>query len=536
MPVKQSVRLKFPKGGRVDRYSYSEQPPNSTVSALNVWPDAGGRERGGSRPGFTKMEPAAVTVGGPIVGIATLNYIPTTSSRIVSRLCVVDSQGDLYTCDDMGGTLSLISSGLLGTGSTIEIVQMTERNQKLYIAGHSITQSQSESTNKLHVYDPVEATVTPVVATDGLIPRGCNVICTWRDRIVLAGGTTDPYGVFMSRQGEPEDWDYSEEDASAAVSLGLARAGQIGQTVTSLTPHADNCLIIGCPSSLWLLQGDPKDGGQVANLSMAVGVIGPNAWCTTPDGMFVFLSHDGLYGVPAGCASSGNPTSISRDRLPEELLNIKATSATGGKYVSLAYDTRWRGIHIFVSSRSSGSTDSGATHWFFDWETKSFWPFQFQEARMDVVTCHARSNYPHGESVVICGCLDGILRTFLSTADRDDDGESTEKKIESHVVFGPFGEEPGLSHDVRADELDISLSLASGDVTATFYRGDSAEQAMLNITDEQEATSYRVVAGRNPRFCPRVRGPAVFIKLSSLASWAFESAVLLLAKLGRVRV
>src|SRR6185503_12946635 len=302
-------------------------------------------------------------------------------------------------------------------------------------------QSQSDTSSVLSVYDPIAGTVEKVIATDGTIPRGANCICTWRDRIVLGGGTTDPYGVKMSRQGEPEDWDYSEEDAAAAVDLGLANAGLVGQTVTSLTPHADNCLIIGCPSSLWLLQGDPTSGGQVANLSMAVGVIGPNAWCTTADGMFVFLSHDGLYGVPAGCSSSGNPTSISRERLPQELLNIDATSATGGKYVSMAYDTRWRGIFIFVSSRTSADTDAGGTNWFFDWETKSFWPFQFQEARMDVVSCHARSNFPHGESVVICGCRDGYLRTFVSTATKDDEGESTEKKVESYVVFGPLCEE-----------------------------------------------------------------------------------------------
>lgn len=535
MPQKQVVRVPFPKGGRVDRYAFQSQPPLTTVSALNVWPDAQGRERGGSRPGFTKT--FSQGMGGPILGVATLNYIPNSSSRIVSRLCWVDDDGDLVISDSMSGTGTQITNNHpLLTGSTLEQLQMTERNQLLYIAGHAIAQSTSASSAILKVYDPIAETVSDVVATDGTIPRGCNCICTWRDRIVMGGGTTDPYGVKMSRQGEPEDWDFSEEDAGAAVDLGLASAGLIGQTVTSLTPHADNCLIIGCPSSLWLLQGDPKDGGQVANLSMAVGVIGPQAWCTTPDGMFVFLSHDGLYGVPAGCASSGNPTSLSRERLPEELLNINATSATGGKWVSMAYDTRWRGIFIFVSSRSSVNTDEGGTNWFFDWETKSFWPFQFQEARMDIVSCHARSNYPHGESVVICGCRDGYLRTFVSTVTKDDSGESTQKNIESHIILGPFGEEPLLSHDVRVDELDVTLGTSSGEATYTFYRGDSAEQAVANITAEQEHTVGHLGPGRNPRFFPRVRGPAVFLKLSSVAAWALESAVILLAKLGRTRM
>jgi hypothetical protein len=535
VPQKQAVRISFPTGGRVDRYAFADQPVKTTVSSLNVWPDAMGRERGGSRPGFTKTY--LQDVGGSVLGLATLNFIPDSSSRIVSRLCIVEANGDLFTSDSMetGSVVQVTNTHLLGTGATTEILQMTERNQKLYIAGHSIVQATSESTWKLHVYDPVASTVVPVVATDGLIPRGANCICTWRDRIVLGGGTTDPYGVKMSRQGEPEDWDFSEEDAGAAVDLGLAHAGLVGQTVTSLTPHADNCLIIGCPSSLWMLQGDPTSGGQVANLSMAVGVIGPNAWCTTADGMFVFLSHDGLYGVPAGCSSSGTPTSISRERLPQELLNIDASSATGGKYVSMAYDTRWRGIFIFVSSRTSAVTDAGGTNWFFDWETKSFWPFQFQEARMDVVSCHARSNFSHSESVVVCGCRDGYLRSFVSTASKDDEDESTEKRIESHLVLGPFGDEPGMGHDVRVDELDVALGLESGSVTWALFRGDSAEQAKASMDDEQEATVGQLGPGRNPRFYPRVRGPSVFLKLSSRVAWALESVVVLLAKLGRTR-
>ena len=389
MPQKQITRMPFPVGGRVDRYAYQSQPPYTTVSALNVWPDAMGRERGGSRPGFTRAY--TQNLGASIVAVGTINYVPDGSSNIISRLVAIETGGAIYGDNGVGSTTigNLIVQAAL---TTTDYLGMSERNQKLYIAGHSVSQSLSETTYKLSVYDPVAGTCVPVVATDGTIPRGCRCICTWRDRIVLAGGTTTPYGVFMSRQGDETDWDYSEEDAGAAVDLGVANAGQIGDTVTSLTPHADNCLIIGCPSQLWLLQGDPRDGGQLANLSMAVGVVGPAAWCTTPDGMFVFLSHDGLYGVPAGCSSSGNPVSISRERLPLELLNLDTRDATGAKHVSLAYDTRHRGIYIFISDRSSANTDDGNSHWFFDWEAKSFWPIQFQEARMDPWCCHARPN------------------------------------------------------------------------------------------------------------------------------------------------
>lgn len=534
MPAKQIVRLEFPSGGRSDRFAYQSQPAKTTVSARNVWPDAQRRERGGSRPGFTKA--FAETLGQTITGLGTINYVPNASNRIISQLVVIGgTNGELWADNGLGSTaLSHVATDVgLASG---ELLSMAERNQKLYIAGHSINQATSESLARLDVYDPEAGTLTAVVATDGLIPRGCPCICTWRDRLVLAGGTTTPYGVFMSRQGEPTDWDFSEEDAGAAVDLGVASAGQIGETVTSLTPHADNCLIIGCPSSLWILMGDPRSGGQLANLSRSIGVVDRNAWCTTPDGLFVFLSADGIYTIPAGCSMEGNPVSLSRERLPAELLNINTQSSATGKAISLAYDVRWRGIHVFVTSRNLLNSDAGNVHWFFDWETKSFWEVQYDLARFNPWSCHARPNYPSSESTVMMGCQDGYVRKYLSTATKDDEGEATQKKITSYVTLGPFADEPAMQSDIRLDELDVTMSAETTDVTWSVYRGNSAEEAVTSLTAGEEAAAGRVKAGRNPRFFPRVKGSAIFLRFYSQAVWAFEAATAVLAKLGRTRV
>jgi hypothetical protein len=342
--------------------------------------------------------------------------------------------------------------------------------------------------------------------------------------------------LFFSRQGDPEDWDFSVTDVGGAVDLGIANAGQIGDVVTSLTPHADNCLLIGCPSSMWILLGDPRTGGQLANLSKTIGVVDRNAWCTTPDGLFVFLSADGLYMIPAGCSMDGNPVSLSRERLPVELLNINPAATAAGTVVSMAYDVRWRGIHVFKTPRTPDGSGLGAVHWFFDWETKSFWEVQYKNSDFDPWTCHARPNYPSEESVVVMGCVDGALRFYSSDATHDDEGELTQKKIESYLVFGPFGDEPDLTSDVRVDEIDVSLSSDSGQVDWTLCTGDNAELAAANLTGNKEQDIGHLYGGRNPRFYPRVRGAAVFLKLSSLVAWAFEAASIVLSKLGKTRV
>ena len=84
-----------------------------------------------------------------------------------------------------------------------------------------------------------------------------------------------------------------------------------------------------------------------------MGIIQANAWATLPDTALVFLSRDGLYVLPPG--GEGRPEAISRELLPEELLDVDVDSNT----IAMAYDSRDRGIHIFVTP-TDGSTGN---HW-----------------------------------------------------------------------------------------------------------------------------------------------------------------------------
>lgn len=534
MPESQIVRLPFPFGGRSDRNDFQSQPPLTTAYARNVWPDGqGGRQRGGSRPGLARA--FSNTLTDQIVGMGTVNFVPSASERIVSKLVVVDSAGGLWTANDDAASLTQAASpGTIGVSGT-HTLTMTERNQKLYIASHDDNQSLSETFSVLTEYDPVTNTALPFVATHGTIPRGSTCCCTWRDRLVLAGGTTDPYGVFFSAQGEFANWDFTINTVGAAVNLGVARAGLIGEPVTSLTPHADDCLLIGCPTSLWVLVGDPAQNGRLACLSGTVGVVDKHAWCVTPDGLFVFLSADGLYMIPAGCPTEQNPVSISREKIPPFLINIDRKTTSAGKLATLAYDVRHRGIHIWLTDRTSTATDPGNLHWFFDWEQKSFYEVQYEEHRFDPWVAHAR-DLPSSESVVYLGCDDGRIRKYVTTNDADDDGEDTEQPIESYVAWGPLSEEPDMRNLVGLDELDLTLAADSGRVDWSLFRGHSAEQAYNAMVAGQEARVGHLTAGRNPKFYPRVSGAALYLKLASRKAWAYEAGVALLTKLGGIRV
>lgn len=531
---KKRIAITWPTGGRVDRYAFQNQPPFTTpAGTVNVWPNSDGRQRGGSRPALVRAFSGgdvpwqSSAIGGTALGIGEVSLVPSTSSRIVTYVVFLTSD-DLWLAQ--GDPEGEITSGPLLTLSPSYTVQTSEWNQKLYIAGHDINQSSSDTVYLPQIYDPVGSTVEPWEAEEGTIPKGCRCIATFRDRLVLAGGTTTPHGVFFARQGDPLDWDFSADDEGGAVSLSLATAGGPADTVRALAPHADNCMIVGGQKSLWMLIGDPRGGGQLANLSTAIGIVDHYAYCTTPDGWFVFLSADGLYAIPAGC---GNPIpqSLSREKLPRELIGLGDMTETGVS-VSLAYDIFHRGIHIVVA---------GVSYWFFDWETKSFWKVsatdEAGENGIEPNLC--RSVYtPHSISNVLFTCSNpdtGVRRYNEAYTVDDEVTAATARRFASSCVFGPFGDAT-LANNTLWERLEVILADSTAGVEVEVFRGDTAEEAAEAAEGGVPAWSRSIGGGRSQTLYPRVAGTSLYLKISSDNAWAFEAAAGVLGKVGRVRV
>lgn len=516
--------------GEVARYAYQLRPPYSTFRGLNVRPesphqgaeatDIQGRERGGSRPGMAKFfnEQLGDVTNRPVRMLNTVTYF---SSGIKSRMAAI-SYGKLYF-ELTNGVLALADT-TGGTFNPDRVIHSAERGQVLYIADHSLTPASSITPYQPKKYDPVTDNITDwTAATAGTIPLGCECICLWRDRIVLGGGTTTPHGLFLARVGDPEDWDFAADDAGAAVSMTLSDAGTVGDIVTCLSPHADNCLVVGCASSLWILRGDPGYSGSLDVLSQHLGVIDKGAWCKTPESLFVFLSQDGLYFVPAQCEAARYPQSLSRERLPRELLGIDKQATN----VVMEYDLIDRGIHLFLTPTTA--TGTPAQHWFFDWETKSFWSVELADDDFEPFVLHQRRNFYDDNSHVAFGCRDGYVRRHTYDAD-DDDGTD----FDSEVWIGPLGD-PTMYGDTILTELLATLAENSGDVTWAIFAGDDPTTAIQGTP----ITTGTWSEGRNTPEHPRVRGQSLYLKLSNGeagAPWAWESGYAILAKLGRTRI
>jgi hypothetical protein len=424
-----------------------------------------------------------------------------------------------------------------GTFNSAKQLQATERNQILYIADHSDVAATSATTNQPKKFDPTGPTVSNWTAADGTIPKGSIALVTWRDRAVFAGGTDSPFGVFASRLGDFEDWDYSETDTGAAWSIITSDAGRLGDSVMALVPYSDDCLVIFCSTSIWICRGDPGFGGTLDNISRHIGCLGPHAWCLTPEGLIVFLSQDGLYVLPAGCSATEGPTSISREMVPEEMLPFAFRNPDPGiglwfdtnlYAVSLEYDLRNRGIIIALTPHTAGSTSS--THWWFDWETKGLWQMTLGSVNQEPFCLHSRINFvpaSTAHSSVMWGGRNGYIYRLDNTANTDDGNA-----FSSSIWFGPF-EDPSMFSDLVITELVGELARKSGQVMWEIYVGETPEEAF--VAGPREAGVW--VAGRNYTAHPRTRGGSQYLKLSNLDSsgWGFERAFAILQKYGRHR-
>lgn len=512
------VDLAWPSGGLNRRYAYNAQPPLTTPDALNVWPDSTqeGRQRGGSRPGLGKSSTTLINANG-VLGLQSATWIEAQSVR--TRLLAIGG-GAIYREGSLDGTLSSLGSGL----NPNKIIMSAVRDQVVYFANFSDDQTESSNLYQPKKLDLVSGTISNWAATDGTIPYGCPIVCLWRDRLVLAGGTTDAHGLFFSRQSDPLDFDYSEEDTGAAVNAATSEAGQVADIVTAVVPHSHACMFVGCPTSLWLVRSDPGAGGWIQNISRKIGIVDRFAWCHVSNSVMAFLSQDGLYLAPASCADAQDPKSFSRERIPEELIGVDRSVTQ----VSMAYDIRHRGIYIFLTPLTAGT--EAAQHWWFDFETKSFWPFQFASSDFDPFVCHDRENYTNedGHSGVILGCRDGYLRRFRRDL-TEDDGIA----FDSSVLIGPIGD-PTRQNQTLVSEVSGTLDETSGDVFLELQSGNSPQAAF----DAAALPIGRLRQGRTGTKYPRRRAAAHYLNLLGAKdgkAWAWDAGTAVVEQAGRVR-
>lgn len=506
--------LSFPLAGVARRSSYRKQErPYATPYAVNVRGEGSleRRERGGSRAGLVKL--STTSFASAITAVNAVTSINDSGTRV--RNIVVIAGGALYNVN--GSTVSQEDAELywpdgeailwddgqpIVFDSTVSATnpvadtgahQTAEHGGKLYLA---------DST--LRYYDPL----TGVVSEIGEAPSDCPLICVYRDRLILA----KDHLWYASRSGTFTDWDFGAtmEDNNRAVAGATSFSGLIGQPIKAVIPYRDHSLIFACENSLWALTGDPATG-MLRCLSAEVGIIAPEAWALSPNGLLAFLSNDGIY--------VGNmtdpPKRFSEERIPGQLRNIDPTSTN----ITMQYNMSERGFNLYAGFDNC---------WFLDVRNKAFWKDSYASGHLPSSTTLSDGN---GLRKIILGCADGYLRTY-SDLSANDDGTL----FQSSVVIGPFRIAADDVRDAMLTEIHGILADNSSSVKWSVFLDNSAEVVTDKALDLNLASSSGSwLSNRNPVFRPRCRGSWCAIRLDSHSQWSYEAIAIVARQLGRLR-
>jgi len=445
---------------------------------------------------------------GAVKKIKLVTSTPTSGSTRTQKVLAV-AGGAIKIANVSGGTWDDPTKG-----STTAAPALSAASE--YISAVTLFRQRffTDSVNYF-VYDLATDTVAPFVANLGVVEPRCKLFEAWNGRLVAARSADDPHGWFMSRAGNPYDWDYfprsGEVDPTTPAAGTNSDAGRIEDVINGLIPWNDQLLFFMCDHQIWRMTNDPMDNGRVDNVSKTVGMAFGAAWARDPNGVLYFYSVEGgVYRM----APTSLPERISVGWIEKRLRDVDLTS----RLAKLAWNYTREGLEIFLTARD-GAGATQQEHYFWEQITGAWYPVTFSNVSHEPSSVLVLDGDAPGDRVRLVGCEDGYVRK-QDTAELDDDGSA----IDSFIILGPYAL-PGLDREIRLVRGQITLSnTIPGGVNWKLYSTDKADTLGAPVAQGH------VQPGRSRNiFTMRGRGEMFFLELRSNAvgsAWALEKGVL----------
>jgi len=347
MPRQTEQRqIPFPIGGLNVVAPRGRQPEQTSPSLKNVraFDSLEGRIRGGSRPGLSKYCPDTM---GSSNRVQDINYVTTVidaapNTTVLGVRQIISAavcNGAVYKFTSSASTVAT-TGGSQSLSSSAPFIFSAEMFGKLYYVDGVSYKIWDGATNTTSDWTP---TAGSLPGTDGTkVPR---LIESWRGRIVLSGFKDDPHNWFMSKLGDPLDWDYGPDTTTEtqAVAGNQGTVGKIGDVIQCMIPYSSDEMIIGCDHSIWVLAGDPQAGGRIDLISDAIGMAFGRPWCKDGAGNVYFFSSRGEVYSMSG--PDAQPVNISEQTVSPLLKTIDLSSTL----VRLVYNEDLLGFNLFLS-------------------------------------------------------------------------------------------------------------------------------------------------------------------------------------------
>lgn len=372
-------------------------------------------------------------------------------------------------------------------------------------------------------------------AAFGELPEKVYLGCSYRGRAVLSGNPDYPFQWYMSREGNPFDFNYIATDATRATAGGTGNLGQLGDMVRALIPWKDDALAFGCANSFIVLRGNPTDGGYFENIDSKIGVYGQEAWCFDGDGDLYFWGSGGVYKSSRGF---GTLTNLTAEAYPDIVDDEDAGPST--HRITFGYDPRANGIQISVTRLSDGSN---SCYW-LDMGTGGFYPDEFNTDHGAYSMLFYDANDPAYKHLLV-GCKDGYIRRFDKTS-KNDDGLA----IDSYVDYGPIQLAP--RPDQEGHIFSVEAELGGGGSGGTESDSNNViwriwtDRSADAINEKLSANTAPSIGGtfqapgrrRGGAVKRKVKGVYAGIKLRNNTlgeSWAFEKMIVGIRPAGRAK-
>ena len=445
--------------------------------------------------------------------------------------------GNALTGGTSGAQIVVDYAADIGTGTAI--IYGVPQSTAVFTDGETVTGADNDgnaisfvlnsalaATSIPHFYD---WTVYGQSATFGELPSSPTLGCLYRGRMVLSGTPFNPHQWYMSRQGNPFDWNYVSADSQSPIAGNNADVGKVGDVILALIPRKDDYLIIGCANSMWLIRGDPAEGGSLDPITLSTGIFGPKSYCWDAEDNLYWFGAGGIYKL--NVTTEGWQVEGLTARSIPKLIDDETIDPSQHR-ITMGYDRSRYGILVSITTVA---TNANSNYW-LDLRTGGIFPESYPANC--ALACQMFYNADDDAyRKLLIGCADGYIRFFDDAAKVDDNG-ATDAAISAYVTLGPMpiNQDPELEGRMIGGFVTLAGGASGGSFSDTdgcqlnFYRGNDAETVLEDIKDG--AAAFNSVAftgtGRKTKITTKVRGNYIAIKAQTIASeqtWSFEKFV-----------
>lgn len=485
------------------------------ISGLTLYSDQAGDHHWGLLFGrYRTANTWSATAHTPLFNNLKLYSGKQPANRRIHKLVGVSGGNvrvrDVLTGDfaDSGGTMPAVLA-------SIRRVLSVEIFQKIYYASGSDYKVYNANTNNTADWNGLSDRASPGdVPAAGELPGGngkyglhgastyddnarCPLVEKYQGAAMLAGKSDEPFNVFKSKNGDPEDFAYGGTDPGDAVAFNNSNVGEVGAAVRALVRMHENRMGFGCDKEFWALVGDPATDGELTQISSKIGIAGPRAWCGGEGREIFWLDRGGFYAMSPNAFNIDRTARISEFKLDRTLNSLDLDNLD----IEMQYNTRRHGIDIFLTPRDGGEPFG----YFWDQRDNAFNPDFYPDEMGAIASHHWKTDDLEDGLILIVGD-DGYVRWFDPNSMWDD-----ETPIDSSIVI-PMRTGMASTHLSTLERMDIMLGPDTTGLNVEVLAHRDPHQ-MLN--GQSKVFEVTLTGGGPNTIIQRALGSALWIRVKS---------------------